>query len=171
MEIKEGSFRPNMHWKLRVSSCGSQANPAALCRCQAWNTVILSFLLSSSTAGSQQCVLTYVGDESVEAQGWFSWEKNILCSPALIFPPLWLHTSLPFPGKTPALLELMCAPHISGICYHFGTRLYINLFASHFCQVEMPRANISQESKKEKHNASSSNPCSSPSPSGLNHTQ
>lgn len=111
-----------------------------------------------------------------EAQGWFSWEKNAPCSQKWrhsSHSPSWFHTPLPFPGKPPVLLELLCVPHISGICYHFGPRLSINQFASHLCQVETLswawtfHGNPGRKSVS----LSPSDSGLNPSPTGPNHTR
>lgn len=54
-------------------------------------------------------------------------------------PPRWFHALLLFTRKSPApLRKEVCwcvMSYIPGRHYLFGARLYINLFASHFCQL------------------------------------
>lgn len=61
-----------------------------------------------------QCPCWLAPGDVEKAWGWFSWEKRALCRQRWRHcsagppPPLWFHSLLPFPGKIPALVELMC---------------------------------------------------------------
>lgn len=87
-------------------------------------------------------------------------------SRALAVPPLISHSvARPWENRRPA--EIEAHAHVSGIRYHFGAELYINLLASHFCDSEGERLN----SRKEKLNTSPPNPCLTLSSSEPNHTR